>query len=151
MGDVRQLFLWSTAFAVAFGVVEGAVVVYLRDITYPDGFRFPLREIEGRLIRVELVREAATLVLLVAVAGLAARGGVRRFAVLRPVDWAVEIVAALLILGSFFWNVPAVAAEEVPTGYPWWLFLLGWLGGIGWFAWRWSRRRGSRPPVPLDA
>jgi hypothetical protein len=25
----------------------------------------------------------------------------------------------LLIVGSFQWNVPAVAAQEVPTDYPW--------------------------------
>ena len=30
-------------FAVAFGWVEAAVVVYLREIVYPDGFDLPLR------------------------------------------------------------------------------------------------------------
>jgi len=72
--------VWSGLFASAFGVVEGAVVVYLRKIAYPGGFRFPLREIEPDLLRTEVVREAATLLVLLAMACAAARGARRRFA-----------------------------------------------------------------------
>jgi len=210
--SLRSLLTWCTVWAAAFGVLEGAVVVYLRHIAYPDGFAFPLREVPSSLLTTELVREATTLVMLLGVACLAVRGGMRRFAVfsfcfgvwdivyylalaafldwpasllewdvlfliplpwtspvlapvlvsvaligsavlilsqpegtswdfLRPVDWAVEVAAGLTIIGSFLWNVPAVAAEEVPSGYPWWLFGIGWGGGAAWFAWRWSRRR----------
>ncbi len=71
--------LWTGLFGVAFGWVEAAVVVYLRRIYYPDGFIFPLRALEPRLLRVELAREAATLVMLLAVACLAGRRRWGRF------------------------------------------------------------------------
>ena len=75
-----NLLVWSGLFAAAFGVVEGAVVVYMREIVYPDGFRFPLVEIDPFLLRTEVAREAATLLLLLAVACAAVRGARRRFA-----------------------------------------------------------------------
>lgn len=202
----RRLLLWCTLTAAAFGVIEAAVVVYLREISYPEGFAFPLKEIPRALLVTELVREAATILLLLGVAQLAVRGALRRFAVfafcfgvwdlvyylglkafldwpeslltydvlfliplpwtgpvlapvlvsvalvaaavillrlpegtaslLRPVDWLIEILAGLVILASFFWNLPAVGAGKVPGSYPWWLFLPGYGAGIAWFAWR---------------
>lgn len=79
--------LWVTLFATAMGYVEAAVVVYLRDHYYPDGFpvpvqmgRMPLRftripEFEGRMpartLRTEVGREAATIVMLLTLALLA--------------------------------------------------------------------------------
>ncbi|MCK6459543.1 MAG: hypothetical protein L6Q95_06570, partial [Planctomycetes bacterium] len=77
----RRLLLWCAVFAAAFGVIEGAVVVYLREIYYPEGFSFPLKEMAPRILATELVREAATIVLLLAAAMLAERRPVRRFAV----------------------------------------------------------------------
>lgn len=193
---LRALLFWSTLFAAAFGVIEGAVVVYLRAIAYPEGFAFPLKPVETRLLSTELVRELATLALLLAFAFVAVRGRHLRFAVfafcfgvwdvvyyvalkafldwpeslltwdvlflipvvwtgpvlapilvslslmaaavailarptivLRPTDWVVEIAAGCVVLASFFWN----AAEAVPRTFPWWLFLLGWCGGMAWF------------------
>lgn len=79
--SVPRLLLWCTIFATAFGVVEGAVVVYLRELYYPEGFAFPLKEMAPRILAVEIVREAATLLLLLGVAMLAQRRPVRRFAV----------------------------------------------------------------------
>jgi len=76
----RRLLLWCAVFATAFGVIEGAVVVYLREIYYPEGFAFPLKEFAPRLLRIEIVREAATMVLLLAAAMLAERRPIRRFA-----------------------------------------------------------------------
>ncbi|MCS7310046.1 MAG: hypothetical protein NZ741_07475 [Armatimonadetes bacterium] len=76
--------LWVVLFAAAMGYVEAAVVVYLRDHYYPDGFpipvqlgRVPIRftripEFEGRMpqrtIRTEIGREAATIVMLLTLA-----------------------------------------------------------------------------------
>jgi hypothetical protein len=59
-------------FAAAMGILEAAVVVYLRRIYYPGGFAFPLAPMEPAILRVEVTREAATLVMLACVAGLAA-------------------------------------------------------------------------------
>lgn len=70
---------WLTAFGVAFGYLEAAVVVYLRMIYYPDGFAFPVALLVDRILGVELGRELATLVMLWAVAWLAGRSGWERF------------------------------------------------------------------------
>jgi hypothetical protein len=209
--SLRSLLVWCTIWAVAFGVVEGAVVVYLRDIAYPGGFAFPLVPVPTRLLRVEIAREAGTILMLLGVARLAVAGGLRRFAVfaflfgvwdiafylallifvgwppslmtwdvlflipatwtapvlapvlvsvaligaalavlrepderrhevLRPVDWALLILAGLAIVAAFLWNLPAVRDGVEPPDFPWWLFASGLAFGSGWFAWRWSRR-----------
>ncbi len=205
----RGRLLWLGLFALAFGYIEAAVVVYLREPYYPGGFRFPLVPLPGHLLRTEIVREAATLLLLLSVARLSARHGLHRLGVFaycfglwdlvyylalkvlvdwpaslldwdilfliplpwagpivapvavslalvagavfllrlpedepspfRRIDWLVGSAAALAIVGSFLWNLPALAAEEIPTTFPWWLFGLGLGGGAGWFAWRLSR------------
>jgi len=58
-------------FVIALGYIESAVVVYLRAIFYPEGFNFPLANIEGilgsgRLLVTEIGREAATLIVIFA-------------------------------------------------------------------------------------
>jgi hypothetical protein len=67
-------------FAVGMAYVEAAIVVYLRELLYPNGFSFPLRAIPSRLIVIEVVRELATMLMLGAVAALAARRFWKRFA-----------------------------------------------------------------------
>jgi len=37
-----KTFLIVVVFGIAFGYIEAAVVVYLRQIFYPDGFTFPI-------------------------------------------------------------------------------------------------------------
>ena len=76
--------LLVTLFAIAMGYVEAAVVVYLRALYYPDGFPIPVQlgtlpirftripEFEKRMprnmLRTEVGREAATMVMLVSLA-----------------------------------------------------------------------------------
>ena len=206
--------------AIAFGVVEGAVVTYLRRLFYPgaalDGPLFPLRIAEPVVLATEVAREVATLVMLGAVAMLSERRAVRRFAAfalgfglwdlayyallkiaigwprdvlewdilflipgpwaapvlapmlvstaliacallillridearpspLRPRDWWVLCICGVPILTSFFWNTVRITRMETPGGYPWWLFLTGWLAGVGWFARAWRTKRGAGP------
>ena len=66
MTVARKLGLIA-AFAIAFGFVESSVVVYLRSLYYPEGFAFPLKVMSSGHLLVELMREAATLVMLAAV------------------------------------------------------------------------------------
>lgn len=61
----REL-LWLGVFAVAFGYLESAVVVYLRTIAYGGDFSFPLRPISPLIMAAEIGREAATMVMLAA-------------------------------------------------------------------------------------
>jgi len=63
-------FIWVVAFGIGFAYVEAAVVVYLREIFYPQGFTFPLpnllAEYRGmRLYATEVGRELATMVILI--------------------------------------------------------------------------------------
>ena len=62
-------FIIVVLFSIAFAYIESAVVVYLRAIFHPDGFRFPL-EVFGitpiwrKFLLIEIGREAATIVLI---------------------------------------------------------------------------------------
>ncbi len=67
--------VWTSLFAIAFALVEAAVVVYLRGLYYPEGFVFPLKLIAQPHLVVELAREFSTIVMLLAVGVLA--GGSR--------------------------------------------------------------------------
>ncbi len=92
------------AFGIAFGWLEGAVVVYLREIFYPHGFGFPLIAIPARLAGVEIAREAATLVILAAVAWLAGRCFLERFA------------AFVFLFGV--WDIVYYATLKAVLGWP---------------------------------
>jgi hypothetical protein len=215
----RGKLTWLAAWSVAFGVVEGAVVVYLRRLFYPgaaaNGPLFPLRDMGGAVALTEVVREAATLVMLLGVAMLAERRPLRRFAAFafcfgvwdlvyyamlwlalrwpssllewdilflipapwaapvlapvlvslalvgaavlvlwrvgdaepspfRPFDWAAQAACGALVLWSFFWNAGPILRMELPGGYPWGVFLAGWLGGLLVFARAWRRTVAGR-------
>lgn len=109
----------------AFGFVEAAVVVYLRSLYYPDGFRFPLSQLAGVIGLIELLREAATLIMLVSVAGLAASSGWGRFGAF---SFAFGV-----------WDLSFYAGLELTLGWPpslgTWdvLFLIPavWTGPVG--------------------
>ncbi len=65
-------------FSIAFGYIEAAVVVYLREIFYPDGFTFPLAifgmdPLWKRFLLTEIGRETATIVLILTGAWLFGR------------------------------------------------------------------------------
>jgi hypothetical protein len=77
--EMRRTLLILSAFAVAFAFVESAVVAYLRFLYYPDGFTFPLAPMPPDRYAIEVVREAATLVMLWAAAALAGKDRQERF------------------------------------------------------------------------
>ncbi|MGM0650813.1 MAG: hypothetical protein ACQES1_09955 [Bacteroidota bacterium] len=66
-----KTIIWVSLFAVAFAMIETAVVIYLREIFYPEGFAFPLQMISPDLAVVEAVREVATMLLLISIAAVA--------------------------------------------------------------------------------
>jgi hypothetical protein len=75
-----QLFVIAL-FAIAMGYLESAVVVYLREIYYPEGFAFPLTIMSGKIALTEIIRELATLVMLAGIGYLAGRNRMMRFGV----------------------------------------------------------------------
>lgn len=62
------------------GFLESAVVVYLREIYYPGGFDFPLAPIDSHIAITEILREAATIIMLLTLGILAGRNTASRFA-----------------------------------------------------------------------
>ena len=79
-------WVWVVVFAVAFAWLEGAVVVYLREIYFKAGFSFPLvvkwengKHVIDPLIRIELVREVATVIMLVSVGWIAGKNRFQNF------------------------------------------------------------------------
>jgi len=73
---------WLTVYAIAMALVEAAIVVHLRHAYYPENPLALFRWFSSTrtISRLKLAREFATLVMMLVVALLAARGFVRRFA-----------------------------------------------------------------------
>lgn len=118
--------IWIILFALAMGYLESAVVVYIRALYYPEGFAFPLKEMAQNLAITELFREAATLIMLVAVGVLAARERLHRFAwflivfgiwdiayylfLKLLIDWPASLLTDdILFLLPTIWTGPVVA------------------------------------------
>ncbi len=72
-------FLPLSIFAIAFAVVEAAVVVYLRQLYYPEGFALPLKPIPTEILHIEMTREAATLLMLISVGIIAGKNRWQKF------------------------------------------------------------------------
>jgi hypothetical protein len=100
--------------ALVFGWIEASVVVYLREIsvregalqatTYLSNLQITLASLPGRLVALEMAREACTLVLLVAAAWLAGR---------RPADRIGAFLAAFGI-----WDLTYYAVLRLVSGWP---------------------------------
>ncbi len=74
----KQRFVWLAIFAVAMGFLEGVVVIYVRELYYPEGFAFPLKLLPAPLLNAEMIREAATLIMLAAVGIIAGRNSLQK-------------------------------------------------------------------------
>jgi hypothetical protein len=103
---MRERILFLAVFAAAMGFIEAAVVVYLRALI-GGGPLFPMKILPPAILTVEVAREAATLIMLLCVAILGVRGGLRRFG------------AFLLLFAA--WDI----------SYYLWLYLsIGWPAGV---------------------
>ncbi len=76
--DIR-LLITVAIFSIAMGYLESAVVVYLREIYYPDGFAFPLKMMSEHVMITEVFRELATLIMLAGIGWIAGRSNQERF------------------------------------------------------------------------
>ena len=45
-------------------------------------------------------------------------------------EWWLEVLAASVILFTFFWETPEVLRGGIPEYYPWWLFIIALAGGF---------------------
>lgn len=71
---------WLVIFSIAMAYLESAVVVYLREIYYPEGFSFPLTPINIDIFRTEMWREIATIIMLAGIGILTGNSSSQRFA-----------------------------------------------------------------------
>lgn len=71
--------IWAAVFGAAMANIESAVVVYLRELYYPGGFTFPIVNPPLNISLIEIGREAATIVLLLAVAKLTFKKPLHQF------------------------------------------------------------------------
>ena len=78
--SLKFYLLVVSIFSIAMGLLESAVVIYLREILYPEGFGFPLSPVQPDLMLTELLREGATIIMLLGIGLLAGRNKVERFA-----------------------------------------------------------------------
>lgn len=76
----RKTLTAVIAFSIAMAFLEAAVVIYLRELYYPEGFCFPLKMIPLKILVIEMVREAATIIMLAAAGWLSAKSFLGRFA-----------------------------------------------------------------------
>ena len=79
--DLKTKIGWLTLFSIAMGYLESAVVIYLREIYYPSGFAFPINPLSGNIGLTEVLRETATVLMLLSVGFLAGNNSRQRFAV----------------------------------------------------------------------
>ena len=96
-GQPPQELGWLTLYAVAMGLVEAAVVIYLRAL-HPGAVVLSqvLGALPSQIVTIEVVREGATLVMLLAVAALAARR-------LQDLLWYFLIAFAVWDLAYYAW------------------------------------------------
>lgn len=76
---LRTLILVAL-FSISMGFLETAVVIYIRELYYPEGFAFPLKMMSINVAFTELLRELATLIMLITIGLLAGRTKNEKFA-----------------------------------------------------------------------
>jgi hypothetical protein len=79
VSSAYRTFLLLGIYGIAMGFLEGIVVVYLRELYFPEGFSFPLSQMPSRMLSVEWLREVATIVMLVSIGMIAGKNFLQRF------------------------------------------------------------------------
>lgn len=79
MKPIVKTVIWLTIFSIAMGFLETSVVVYLRKLYYPDGFKFPLIPVTRDIATTEFWREAATIIMLIGAGVMAGKNAAQRF------------------------------------------------------------------------
>lgn len=119
-----RLFIVVSIFAIAMGFLESAVVVYLREIYYPEGFKFPLAPIDAHVAVTEILREAATIIMLVSLGYLAGKSLTARFA------WFIYSFAIWDIFYYIFLKLLLDWPESLMTDDILFLIPVAWVGPV---------------------
>jgi len=120
---IEKLF-WVGMFGLAMGFLEAIVVIYLRDIYYPAGFGFPMSPVSSQMYFVELGREVATILMLLALGFLIGKNGIQKLAYFL-ISFAAWDIVYYIALKLFLGWPPSLLTWDV-------LFLipLPWLGPV---------------------
>jgi hypothetical protein len=110
MSRLAAPLLTATLFSIAMAALEAIVVVYLRQLYYPDGFTFPLIRLSETAMGYEWLREATTIIMLATAAMMVSAEKQLRFA------WFLFLFA--------IWDI---------WYYIWLKILLGWPASL--FTW----------------
>jgi len=76
---MKNTIKYISIFSIAMALLEAAVVIYLRELYYPTGFTVAMKLIKEQILITELAREAATIIMLYALAIIAGRTTIERF------------------------------------------------------------------------
>jgi hypothetical protein len=124
MRNLAKTITWITLFAIAMGFLETAVVVYLRKIYYPGGFRFPLIPIESSIANIETLRELATVIMLIGIGILTGTNKLARFA------WFIYAFAIWDIFYYVFLKIFIDWPESIFTWDILFLIPVPWVGPV---------------------
>jgi hypothetical protein len=91
-------------FAISMAFLEVYIVLYIRDLYYPEGFAFPLKAFPRWLLVTEMAREVCTLIMLGTVAWISGKSPVRRLS------------AFLFIFGT--WDIFYYLGPWLSIGWP---------------------------------
>ena len=123
--------MWVAIFAAAFAWVEGSVVVYLREIFYDGLFNFPIviswengEYVSNYLTSIEVIREAATIIMLAAVACLAGKNNWQKFSYFMIAFGIWDIFYYVWLWGMVRWP------ENLMTWDILFLIPLPWVGPV---------------------
>ena len=124
MNPISRILLLTCIFAAAMAFLESAVVVYLRALYYPGGFVFPLKMMDQQIMITEIIREAATMVMLLTIAIMATKNRLSRFAV---------FIYAFAIWDIFYYIYLFLLLGWPPSLFTWDLLFLipvSWAGPV---------------------
>jgi hypothetical protein len=124
MNTIAKTFAGVCIFSIAMAALESAVVVYLRALYYPDGFSVAFRLIDERIIKVELLRELSTLIMLGVVGYIAGKDFKERMA---------YFLLAFAVWDIFYYGWLKVLLDWPASVFEWdILFLIPftWLGPV---------------------
>lgn len=79
MKPIVKTIIWLTVFSIAMGFLETSVVVFLRKLYYPEGFKFPLIPVTRDIATTEFFREIATIIMLIGAGVMAGKNSIQRF------------------------------------------------------------------------
>jgi len=97
-------FILTAVFALAMGSLEAIVAWYLRLLYYPNGFSFPIVSMPAVVLTAEMVREAATIVMIATVAWLSGKSIIQRVSLF------------FFIFG--IWDICYYLGLKILTGWP---------------------------------